>query len=214
MTKHANSTPAPSLPTRLSRVVARLLQSPLLEGLRGRTQPTAPRVEARALSSPPRPRHPPPALSWAELTVRYPILHTDDELPLLDLFNLLLVREGLTVLRTTLGHQALDICQHVPVSLVITDISKPDLSGVQLLQRLQADPATAHIPVMFLTAHPTVDACAVYDKGAVAFYTKPLSPLDFIRVVYETLNAYGSWHTPPHIDPATSQRLITQYRAG
>lgn len=160
-----------------------------------------------------RPRVPRPALAWTELTARFPILHTDDEVPLLDLFNLLLVREGLTVLRTTSGHEALEICQHVPVSLVITDISKPDLPGMQLLQRLQADPNTAHIPVMFLTAHRMLDIRLLYAMGAVAYYTKPLSAADFIRVVYETLETYGSWHTPPHLDQVTSQRVIARYRA-
>jgi CheY-like chemotaxis protein len=220
MNEYSDTPPDPERSTPITRAVewlgasaARLLRSPLLDGLPAHTRKPPRYQEARVLPPLVHPRRPRPALSLAELTAHHPILHTDDERTLLDLFNLVLVRAGLTVLRTLLGREALEICRQVPVSLVITDISKPDMSGVDLLRALQDDPATAHIPVMFVTAHPVRDAQEMLHMGAVGYYPKPMASAEFTRVVHDMLERYGNWHTPSHLDPAVSARLIAQYRA-
>lgn len=220
MNEHAEIPPDSDRSSRFSRAVewlgtsaARLLRSSLLDGLPSHTRKTTPAQDSRVLPPLVHPHRPPSALPLESLTARHPILHTDDERSLLDLFNLVLVRAGLTVLRTTSGCEALDICRRVPVSLVISDISKPDLSGLDLLRALQDSPATAHIPVLFVTAHRVCDIQDVMRLGAVGYYPKPMSSVDFRRVVCETLHRVGSWHTPPHIDPADSARLIAQHRA-
>lgn len=69
-------------------------------------------------------------------------------------------REGLEQART-LGHQA-----------ILLDVRMPDMSGLQVLDELQADPRTRRIPVVMLSAS-IVDCQAALDAGAKFFVNKP-----------------------------------------
>lgn len=59
---------------------------------------------------------------------------------------------GLATLSAATAADALALaCEHVP-DVVLMDLRLPDLDGSEALQRLKAEPATAHIPVVALTA--------------------------------------------------------------
>ncbi|WP_367846643.1 two-component system response regulator [Rhodoferax sp. WC2427] len=61
--------------------------------------------------------------------------------------------------------------------LILLDIMMPDMDGYEVLRRLRADPGTADIPVIFLTAmSATEDEKIGLDMGAVDYITKPISP--------------------------------------
>jgi putative two-component system response regulator len=61
--------------------------------------------------------------------------------------------------------------------LILLDVMMPGLSGYDVLARLKADPATRHIPVIFLTAMSEVeDEKKGLDLGAADYVTKPISP--------------------------------------
>ena len=66
------------------------------------------------------------------------------------------LREGLTtsykVLPANGGANALKILARVKPDLILLDYEMPEMNGPQVLEALRADPATAEIPVMFLTA--------------------------------------------------------------
>ncbi len=71
--------------------------------------------------------------------------------------NLKLVRDllrlrGYQVLEGRTAEQGLRLAAECQPSLVLMDIQLPDLDGASALQRLRADPATARIPVVALTA--------------------------------------------------------------
>ncbi len=76
------------------------------------------------------------------------------------------------------GARALQLAQQLPLpSLVLLDVMMPEMNGYEVLQQLQAMPATRDIPVIFTTAMSTTD-----DEqhglvlGAVDYITKPLRP--------------------------------------
>lgn len=50
------------------------------------------------------------------------------------------------------GASGLELIQRELPDVVFTDVSMPGLDGYQLVDRLKADPRTAHIPVIFMTA--------------------------------------------------------------
>ena len=83
--------------------------------------------------------------------------------------------------RVTLAHdgqQALDALEHgPPVDLVLLDLMMPRLSGLDVLERLRADPRFSDLPCMILTAagqeQQYRQAMAL---GATDFMTKPFSP--------------------------------------
>src|SRR5262245_21080721 len=85
------------------------------------------------------------------LTAARPILHTDDEVSNLILVKLMLERLGYTVISAASSWDALTICQTQPLSLVISDISKPKMSGFDLLEQLRSDSATKSLTFAFLT---------------------------------------------------------------
>jgi len=61
--------------------------------------------------------------------------------------------------------------------LILLDIMMPDMDGHEVCRRLKQDPATADIPVIFLTAKTQVeDVQAGFSLGAVDYITKPVSP--------------------------------------
>ncbi len=82
------------------------------------------------------------------------------------------------------GDTALQIVASSKVDLILLDIMMPEVDGIETCRRLKADPASAQIPVVFLTAksQPEDEALA-RSVGAVDFLRKPLNPdLLFTRV--------------------------------
>ena len=88
------------------------------------------------------------------------------------------------------GNDGLDFAKaHLP-DLILLDLHLPDMNGSIVLDRLQADPATAGIPVIVLSADATqVQVRDLLTAGALAYLTKPLDIPDFLAVVSEHLAA-------------------------
>lgn len=76
------------------------------------------------------------------------------------------------------GERGLQIARStLPPDLVLLDIMMPGMDGYEVMRQLQADKATAGIPVIFLTAMAGVDdERKGLDLGAVDYITKPISP--------------------------------------
>ena len=96
--------------------------------------------------------------------------------------NLRLVRHalegrGFSVDTVTSGPEALAALERCRPDLVILDILMPDMSGMEVLDRIKANPRTADIPVIMLTAKAgDEDVIAGYRSGADYFIVKPLVP--------------------------------------
>ncbi|MCX8086218.1 MAG: EAL domain-containing protein [Rhodocyclaceae bacterium] len=76
------------------------------------------------------------------------------------------------------GQRALTVAAGAPKpDLILLDVMMPDLDGYQVLERLKANPATADIPVIFITAlSASEDEQRGFDLGAVDYITKPIRP--------------------------------------
>ena len=76
------------------------------------------------------------------------------------------------------GEKALRIAaSDSPPDLILLDIMMPGLDGYAVCERLKADPRTARIPVIFLTAKSDMeDEKRGLELGAVDYITKPISP--------------------------------------
>jgi CheY-like chemotaxis protein len=81
-----------------------------------------------------------------------PLLIVDDEPEILDLLRAVLEDEGFTVLTASNGAAAFYLIQRTPVALVVTDFMMPQLSGLELAQRLRNNPETAAIPLILMSA--------------------------------------------------------------
>ena len=101
------------------------------------------------------------------------LLLVDDEAINIDvLFEAL--GEDYTLRVATDGEDALESVKKTPPDLIILDVMMPGMDGFEVCRRLKADPATWHIPIIFLTALDD-GANEVYglELGAVDYITKP-----------------------------------------
>lgn len=86
----------------------------------------------------------------------------------------MLRRSGLTVIAVIDSTETLQRCQTEKIALVISDIMKPGMDGLELLRHVRADPSTAHIPFIFLSASLTPERKQMaLQAGANACLTKP-----------------------------------------
>lgn len=117
------------------------------------------------------------------------ILIADDEPEIVDLVRLLLEWEGYTVVDAKNGEEALARARDTVPALMLLDVRMPKMSGLKVLEHLQADPALASIPVVMLsvvTTHPRVQTAL--EKGAVAFLSKPFELQEMARLVRRILS--------------------------
>jgi CheY-like chemotaxis protein len=90
-------------------------------------------------------------------------------------FGRLLRLHGFEVLEATDGREALDQIDGFEPGLVVTDLMMPVMDGVELIRHLRANPKTASLPVLAITADATEQAEArARAAGAVDFVTKPV----------------------------------------
>ena len=105
------------------------------------------------------------------------VLLVEDEEPLRRVLRDLLEREGFNVLEAGDGVLALDAVDRGAPDIVVLDLNLPRLDGYGVLSHLRARPATAHLPVIVLTAKGDEDSeVRVFEYGASDFLTKPFRP--------------------------------------
>ncbi len=115
------------------------------------------------------------------------ILYVDDEEQIRKLLSGFLTRRGYDVATANDGLQALDVVGDYAPDLIITDVDMPNCDGIELTRRLRADPRTAHVPIIMLSAKSqTHDVLAGYAEGADEYVSKPIE-LAILGAKVETL---------------------------
>ena len=88
------------------------------------------------------------------------------------------------------GAQALAGLADAAADLVLLDISLPGMDGVEVLRNLREAPATAHLPVIALTAHAMVgDRERYLEKGFDSYVSKPITDESLLLGAIEELLA-------------------------
>jgi signal transduction histidine kinase len=104
------------------------------------------------------------------------ILVVDDTEDNLDLLEFALKRKPVRMVRATSGKECLAIAEEKKPDIILLDIQMPEMDGFETIKRLRANPATAKIPVIFLTAQrKDADSIATgLALGAEQYLTKPI----------------------------------------
>ncbi len=104
------------------------------------------------------------------------LLVVDDERSIVDFIRLGMRYEGFRVADAGDGQTGLDLAQRLRPDLIVLDVMLPDLDGLHVCQRLRANPLTANLPILMLTAKDEVsDRVAGLNTGADDYLTKPFS---------------------------------------
>ena len=113
----------------------------------------------------------------------YKVLLVDDDPNNLKVLQQIL-KEHFQLIFAINGEKALQAAKEHSPDIILLDIMMPDMDGFQVCWRLKADPATAGIPVIFVTAMGELeDEARGFDAGAVDYIQKPVSgPIVLRRV--------------------------------
>ncbi|MEX2293749.1 MAG: response regulator [Acidimicrobiales bacterium] len=117
------------------------------------------------------------------------VLLVEDDPVILRLLEVNFDLEGFSVLLAEDGAEGVAMARAKRPDAIVTDIMMPNMTGIELVQTLKADPATSSIPVLLLSAKAqTSDLKAGMDAGADDYVTKPFEPLDLIDRVNALLS--------------------------
>ena len=106
----------------------------------------------------------------------YKILIVDDVMSNVLLLKVLLTNEKFAIATASNGRQALEQVDKENPDLVLLDVMMPDMSGFEVAQHLKANPKTADIPIIFLTAKTLKeDILEGFKIGADDYITKPFN---------------------------------------
>ena len=125
----------------------------------------------------------PPQLPSARFdrTVSEVVLIVDDVPDNLSVLHDALDESGYTVLVATSGEAALQRAAQVVPDIVLLDAMMPGMDGFEVARRLKATPATAHIPIVFMTGlTETEHLVAALESGGVDYVTKPIKPKEVL----------------------------------
>ncbi len=103
------------------------------------------------------------------------ILLVDDDPDVLQSISTLLKAEELAVVTCSNAYEALDKIQEYDIYVVLTDIRMPEMSGIELLEKIHR--INPQLPVVLMTAYADLQvAVDAIKKGAFDFLMKPTSP--------------------------------------
>jgi serine phosphatase RsbU (regulator of sigma subunit)/CheY-like chemotaxis protein len=99
-------------------------------------------------------------------------------------------RAGHTVIQASTGLDAL--ARVAEADLVVLDVRLPDLSGIEVCERIKADPRTAMIPVVQVsaTAIGVADRAHGLQRGADAYLAEPIEPEELLATITAALRYY------------------------
>jgi len=133
------------------------------------------------------------------------VLLVDDQDELRRLFERALVKAGHEVVAASNGREAIELAGQSRFDVVISDVRMPDVGGVELLERLQAeDPG---LPVLLVTGSPDLDTAMKAVKfGAFEYLVKPVS--------FDSLRASAARAIERRRTHDQADQVLAHYRSG
>ncbi len=109
------------------------------------------------------------------------VMIVDDTPENLALLSDTLSESGYRVLVATDGLSAVEQIGYLKPDIILLDVMMPGINGFETCNRLKADPKTATIPILFMTALSELDdLLRGFDEGAVDYLVKPIRPPEVV----------------------------------
>lgn len=117
------------------------------------------------------------------------ILIVDDEPNIVSMLADVLSDAGYDTQTTDNGRDALEAARHDHPDLMLLDVQMPQLDGFEVASRLKADPATASIPIIMLSAMEGRGARVIgLESGAEEYLSKPFDPAELLARIRNLLS--------------------------
>ena len=117
------------------------------------------------------------------------VLLVEDNEDNLRIYSTFLTYSGYRVLEAADGEAGLALARSELPDVILMDVSIPKMDGYEVTRRLKADPATAQIPVIALTAHALPsDRDRALDAGCDGYIPKPAEPRLVVAEVRKMLD--------------------------
>jgi CheY-like chemotaxis protein len=116
------------------------------------------------------------------------VLVVDDDPQVLKLLRVNFELDGYDVVDASSGEEALKSVKRDHPDVVVCDVMMPGMDGIEVVRRLRADPKTAKLPVIVVSAKAQrIDLQAGQLAGADDYVTKPFDPQDLLDAVARLL---------------------------
>lgn len=118
------------------------------------------------------------------------ILYVDDEADIREIAEMALgLDPELSVQTCGSGREGIELARQSAPDLMLLDVMMPEIDGPTVLGQLRADPATAAIPVVFITARTQAQEISnLKELGARGVIAKPFDPMTLAGQVRAFLN--------------------------
>lgn len=113
---------------------------------------------------------------------KWQVIVVEDEFDSMQMVSAILRYHSIDVLLAHNGIECLELLKTHPVTMVLTDLSMPEMDGWQTLDAIRSNPQLVHIPVVAITAYYSkVVSERALAAGFNAFFAKPISPRTFVQ---------------------------------
>lgn len=124
------------------------------------------------------------------MTQHAPIIICDDEPQIAHLYEILLARVGMRSLQIPTSDAVVAYIQQYPVSLIISELNRPNINGLDLLKAVRSSTHNMHVPFMLVTSTPDYESRKLFATlSGSAFLTKPIDGRQLTHVITQTLTA-------------------------
>jgi two-component system phosphate regulon response regulator PhoB len=117
------------------------------------------------------------------------ILVVEDHPTMREAMRLVLEDGGFRIDEAADGQRALEMVRENPPDLVFLDMNIPGSGGADVLAAIKADPATAGVRVIIVTADGEEGRARALSLGADEYFTKPFSPIALLQTVDRVLSS-------------------------
>lgn len=142
------------------------------------------------------------------------ILIVDDTPANLRLLSVMLSKQGYQVRKAINGQMALTAVQALKPDLILLDIMMPELDGYEVCRQLKTDPATADVPIIFLSAlDDAFDKVQAFRVGGADYITKPFHFEEVLARVQHQLSLQLATRQLRELNACLEQRIQERTQA-
>ena len=127
------------------------------------------------------------------------ILVIDDDPDTIEFLRIVFTVRGREVVGARTGREGLELARQQSFDLIMVDIMMPDIDGYEVCRQLRAHPATAKLPIVFLTARSSLaDQTQGLEAGADRYLIKPVGISSLVTMADELITYHRQLTTRPN----------------